>query len=149
MKKVLFCCLLLVSFVCVGCKGNVQNDIDNIENIENESEVFVDYNNADDLFDKGKANLEKGNIKEAIEQLTKAVEIKDNADWIVGDLGRAKAANNDFDGAIKCYTKAIEINDKRSPYFYWRSEAYTALGKKELAQKDKVTADDLHNKGLD
>ena len=68
---------------------------------------------------------------------------------MIGDLGRAKAANNDFEGAIECFTKAIEINNQRAVYYEWRAEAYNNLGKKDLAQKDKETADDLHSKGLE
>jgi len=149
MKKVLICCLLFLGFVCVGCKGNVQNETGNVQNEAVNVENFADDNTADGFFNRGKANLEKGNIKEALEQLSKAVEMKDDADWIIGDLGRAKKENGDVEGAIECYTKAIELNGKRSVYYSWRADAYGILGKEDLAQKDKEIAEELHNKGLD
>ena len=170
MKKSLLVCLLLMSFVCFGCKNNNDNGNDN--NNDNNFDEFVveevtveengldenndnenkDNNNEDEdvFFTKGKEILENnGNINEAIELFNKALEINDKADWIYGDLGRAKAENEDFEGAIESYTKAIELNNKRSIYYGWRADAYRMLGKEDLAEKDQKIADELHAKGMD
>lgn len=171
MKKVLFLSLLLAGFVCMGCQnnGNPENDVNNnnvVEEIDieeigtDEDDNDNDNNNNDNndngknnemasaLFESGKKDLEAGNINEAISQFNKALEIKDDADWIYGDLGRAQAENKDFDGAIESYTKAIDLNE-RSVYYAWRAEAYKAKGQEVLAEQDQKTADDLHSKGID
>ena len=168
MKKVLFLSLLLAGFVCMGCQKNdnqgndVNNnnvveeiDIEEIDMSENDGENNNDNNDngknnemASALFESGKKALEAGNVNEAISQFNKALEIKDDADWIYGDLGRAQAENKDFDGAIESYTKAIDLNE-RSVYYAWRAEAYKAKGQEVLAEQDQKTADDLHAKGMD
>jgi tetratricopeptide (TPR) repeat protein len=171
MKKVLFLSLLLAGFVCMGCQnnGNPENDVNNnnvVEEIEIE-EIGTDEDNNDnnnndgyneekekeemvnDLFNEGNKALEAGNVNEAISNFNKALEIKDDADWIYGDLGRAQAENKDFDGAIESYTKAIDLNSGRSVYFSWRADAYRSKGQTDLAEQDQKTADDLHSKGMD
>ena len=148
MKKILFCCLLLLGLVFIGCQSKNNSEDAFFEEIDVEESEINDENT---FFKKGKAILQsdKGNIDEAIELFNKAIEIKPDADWIIGDLGRAKARNNDLSGAIECYTKAIELNNKRSVYYDWRAESYRQLGKEDLAEKDQKIADELHAKGMD
>ena len=155
MKKILFSFLLLLSIICVGCQNNDNFDtLDIEETYVEEDETNNNDNNAVDentLFQKGKDILlgEDDNIDEAIELFNKALEIKGDAHWIIGDLGRAKQKKGDLNGAIECYTKAIEIDNKRSVYYEWRANAYRMLGKEDLANKDQKVADKLHAKGMD
>ena len=146
MKKILFCSLLLMSFICIGC-----NNSGNSAAIDTEEIDIVEEDSADvgKTANKGKDYLEQGDIEKAIELFNEALKIDDNVDWVHGDLGRAKQEKNDFEGAIECYTKAIELNGKRSVYYSWRADAYGLLGKEDLAQKDRKIAEELHSKGLD
>ncbi len=146
MKKILFCSLLLISFICIGCNNN-----DNSAAIDTEEIDIIEEDSADvgKTANKGKDYLEQGDIEKAIELFNEALKIDDNVDWVHGDLGRAKQEKNDFEGAIECYTKAIELNGKRSVYYSWRADAYGLLGKKDLAQEDRKIAEELHSKGLD
>ncbi len=149
MKKILFCSLLLISFICIGCKNNDNSstiDMEEVETIEGDN---VDNGKADTFFNQGKIYLEQGDIEKAIEQFNEALKVNDSIDWVHGDLGRAKQEKGDIEGAIECYTKAIELNGKRSVYYSWRADAYGILGKEELEQKDRKIAEELHSKGLD
>ena len=148
MKKIVFCCLLFVGIVCIGCQNNNNSENAIVEEIEIE-EVGTDENmdNAD-FAQKGKDLLDKGNIEEAIEQFNKALEKRKEA-WIYGDLGRAKQEKKDLEGAIECYTEAIKINDKSAIYYDWRAKAYRELDKEDLAEEDQKIADELHAKGMD
>lgn len=146
MKKILFCSLLLVSFIYIGCNNN-----DNSAAIDTEEIDTIEEDSADvgKTANKGKDYLEQGDIEKAIELFNEALKIDNNVDWVHGDLGRAKQEKNDFEGAIECYTKAIELNGKRSIYYSWRADAYGLLGKEDLAQEDRKIAEELHSKGLD
>lgn len=171
MKKSLFCLLLLVGIVCVGCQNKDNSDkvvveekeavveeFDganageeknfNDENVSEEDDIFgeEDFNT---FFEKGKELLDKGDVKGAIEQFNKSLKINDKADWVIADLGRAKKENNDLDGAVECFTKAIEINNNRPVYYEWRADVYNLLDKKDLSEKDMQQAKDLRDKGLE
>ena len=155
MKKVLFCCLLFLGIVCIGCQSKDNFDDTTIEEIEigeneaGENKVGENEAENDTNFSvRGKELLDEGKITEAIEQFNKALEEQEEA-WIYGDLGRAKQMNNDLDGAIECFTKAIELNGKSSIYYQWRAEAYRRSNKQDLAEKDQKIADELHAKGMD
>ena len=163
MKKIVFCCLLFVGIVCIGCQnkdnsnGTVAGEanIDNNETVVEEIDMVVEENDnnknakLNDLVEKGENALEKGNLDEAIDLFTKALEINDKADWVYGDLGRAKAEKKDFDGAIECYTKAIELNGGKSVYYFWRAGVYREQGKKDLEEKDQKIAEEMNAKGMD
>ncbi len=154
MKKVLFCCLLFLGVICIGCKNNDNFDDAVIEEIDIEkAETDNSTNNSKgediDFFEKGNIALNNGNLDEAIELFNKALEEDNTSDATYGDLGRAKEQNNDLNGAIECYTKAIELNNERSIYYQWRAEAYRRSNKQDLAEKDQKIADELHAKGMD
>lgn len=164
MKKVLFLSLLLACFAFVGCQSKENYEKDDNNNIVEEFDIEEidenddsEENNMDNkaldqfnaLFEGGKTALESDKVNEAIDKLSRALQIKNDADWVYGDLGRAQAKNGDFDGAIASYTKAIELNDERSIYYFWRADAYRAKGQEGLAAEDQKIADDLHSKGMD
>lgn len=175
MKKSLLFFLLLLGVVCVGCQNKDNSDKVAVEEsvavveesgapVVEESVTVVEESGApvveenqvpendnleelNSLFEKGNECLDKGDINGAIEQFNKALKINDKADWIYGDLGRAKQENKDLNGAIECYTKAIELNNGRSIYYQWRANAYSQLGKEDLAGQDIKNAENLKAKG--
>lgn len=80
--------------------------------------------------DSGIKELNQGNADKAIEDITKAIEIK--KDWEIPYFYRAVAHHSleEFDEAIIDYTKAIEINEKMTDAYYNRAKI--TLSRKDI-----------------
>jgi tetratricopeptide (TPR) repeat protein len=76
---------------------------------------------AQDWFDSGLDKAKSGNLKGAIADWTKAIEINPMNELAYYNRGKAKKLLDDYEGAISDYTKAIELN----PDFY---QVYTNRG---------------------
>ncbi len=104
----------------------------------------------------------KGDLKNALANFEKAVELKPNDAYAYVNRGIARNGLNDHDGAIKDYTKAIElagpVNDRANltNAYSNRGAAYKFKGEFEKALDDLNTAVELdtenasayHNRGV-
>ena len=77
--------------------------------------------NATDLFNSGLDKAERGNLKGAIADWTKAIDIYPRYAHAYYNRGIAKRLLDDYEGAISDYSKAIALN----PNYY---QAYTNRG---------------------
>jgi len=116
---------------------------------------FFEFSLACSYLHRGKARLESGKYKGAIEDFTKAIEIQSKdptpADYVSADLfyrrGEAKRLSGDGEAAAADYKKVIEISDKAREAYpkqaamrcrsnYWRGIARRRLGDIEGAVAD-------------
>lgn len=82
-----------------------------------------------------------GRHKESISDLSKAIGLDDSDDDALRIRGDEYFALGQFEKAIADYTRAIELSPQYArASFEARSKAYKALGKLELAEKDKKEA---------
>ena len=91
--------------------------------------------------DEGIADINSGKYSDAIEKITKSIELKN--DWEISYFYRAVAFHSQekFDDAILDYTKAIMINDKMTDAYYNRAKI--SLTRKDIENIDmtKVVED--------
>ncbi len=87
---------------------------------------------------KGTAFVDKGMYDQAIEELSKAIQINPNSDRAYYNRGRAYSAKGDIDQAISDYTKAIEINSLETIQSAYnnRGQAYEKKGNLDQALSD-------------
>lgn len=88
----------------------------------------------------------RGQHKEAITYLTKALELDEGDDEPLRLRGQEYAKLKNYEKAIADYTKAIELSPEISLTFQARSEVYEKLGNTALAQKDRIEAKRLSDK---
>ena len=93
-----------------------------------------------ELLDKGIEKIHFGKFQEAIELITKSIELKN--DWEISYFYRAVAyqANENFDEAILDYTKALKINPKMCDAYYNRAKIMLE-NKKEVCNLEKIIKD--------
>lgn len=93
-----------------------------------------------ELLDKGIEKIHFGKFSEAIELISKSIEIKN--DWEISYFYRAVAnqANENFDDAILDYTKALKINPKMCDAYYNRAKIMLE-NKKDNCDMNKVIED--------
>lgn len=84
--------------------------------------------------DNGIYDVKDGKYKEAIENINKSLELKN--DWEIPYFYRAVAnqALGDFDEAMLDYTKALQLNPKMTDAYYNR--AYITLSRKDIENPD-------------
>lgn len=84
--------------------------------------------------DNGIYNIQDGKFTEAIENITKSIELKNN--WEISSFYRAVAyqALEKFDDAILDYTKAIQLNEKMTDAYYNRAKI--VLTRKDIENPD-------------
>lgn len=84
--------------------------------------------------DNGIYNIQDGKFTEAIENITKSIELKNN--WEISYFYRAVAyqALEKFDDAILDYTKAIQLNEKMTDAYYNRAKI--VLTRKDIENPD-------------
>lgn len=104
--------------------------------------------------DNGIYDIQKGDFKNALDNLNKSIELKN--DWEISYFYRAVAhqALENFDDAMLDYTKAIQLNEKMTDAYYNR--ARIILSRKDIdnpdidsALKDLEKALELDEKFLD
>lgn len=104
--------------------------------------------------DKGIEEIHQGKFEDAIENITKSIELKN--DWEISYFYRAVAnqALEKWDDAMLDYTKALQINDKMTDAYY--NKAKITLSRKDIANPDikKAISDlekalELDNKFVD
>ena len=94
------------------------------------------------LLDEGIELIHQGKFKEAIESISKSIELKN--DWEISYFYRAVAyqANENMEEAILDYTKAIKLNPKMCDAYYNRAKIMLEIKKCEI-NLDKII-DDLN-----
>lgn len=80
--------------------------------------------------DKGIECIHSGNFLQAVDNITKSIELKN--DWEISYFYRAVAyhAMEKFDDAILDYTKAIQLNEKMTDAYYNRAKI--TLSRKDI-----------------
>ena len=79
-------------------------------------------NNYKNLLDEGIEKIHQGEFREAIDLISKSIELKNN--WEISYFYRAVAfqANENLDEAILDYTKALKINPNMCDAYYNRAK---------------------------
>ena len=107
-----------------------------------------------DYIDKGIEEIHSGKFEDAIVDITKSIELKN--DWEISYFYRAVAnqALEKWDDAMLDYTKALQINDKMTDAYY--NKAKITLSRKDIENPDikKAISDlekalELDNKFVD
>ncbi len=107
-----------------------------------------------DYIDKGIEEINSGKFEDAIADITKSIELKN--DWEISYFYRAVAnqALEKWDDAMLDYTKALQINDKMTDAYY--NKAKITLSRKDIENPDikKAISDlekalELDNKFVD
>ena len=91
-------------------------------------------NDYKEYIDKGIEEIHQGKFEDAIENITKSIELKN--DWEISYFYRA-VANQElekWDDAMLDYTKALQINDKMTDAYY--NKAKITLSRKDIANPD-------------
>ena len=91
-------------------------------------------NDYKEYIDKGIEEIHQGKFEDAIENITKSIELKN--DWEISYFYRAVAnqALEKWDDAMLDYTKALPINDKMTDAYYNKSKI--TLSRKDIANPD-------------
>lgn len=91
-------------------------------------------NDYKEYIDKGIEEIHQGKFENAIENITKSIELKN--DWEISYFYRAVAnqALEKWDDAMLDYTKALQINDKMTDAYY--NKAKITLSRKDIANPD-------------
>ena len=87
-----------------------------------------------DYIDKGIEEIHSGKFEDAIADITKSIELKN--DWEISYFYRAVAnqALEKWDDAMLDYTKALQINDKMPDAYY--NKAKITLSRKDIENPD-------------
>ena len=87
-----------------------------------------------EYIDKGIEEIHQGKFEDAIENITKSIELKN--DWEISYFYRSVAnqALEKWDDAMLDYTKALQINDKMTDAYY--NKAKITLSRKDIANPD-------------
>ena len=88
------------------------------------------------LYNRGTSNAQKGNLAQAIEDFTKAIEIKPDDIMAHNNRGSAYAQQGDYIQAISDFTKAIGINSNDPVAYHNRAVAYYCLKQFDRAWGD-------------
>lgn len=91
-------------------------------------------NDYKEYIDKGIEEIHQGKFEDAIENITKSIELKN--DWEISYFYRAVANQvlEKWDDAMLDYTKALQINDKMTDAYY--NKAKITLSRKDIANPD-------------
>ena len=84
----------------------------------------------------GDANTRSGNHELAIEDYTKALELRPDYREALVNRGTGYAALRKFDDAVKDFSAAVRIGPENAPVHIKRANAYLALGKFDEAADD-------------
>src|ERR1035438_8721384 len=88
------------------------------------------------LYNRGTRNANKGNLTKAIEDFSKATEIKPDDIMAYNNRGSAYAQQGDYIQAISDFTKAIGINPNDPVAYHNRAVAYFGLKQNDQAWGD-------------
>ena len=82
---------------------------------------------AGSLYNRGTRYAKKGSLPQAIEDFSKAIEIKPDDIMAYNNRGSAHAQQGDYIQAISDFTKAIGINSNDPVAYHNRAVAYLLL----------------------
>ena len=88
------------------------------------------------IYNRGTRNAQNGNLFLAIEDFTKAIEIKPNDIMAYNNRGSAYAQQGDYIQAISDFTKVIGINSNDPVAYHNRAVAYYCLKEYDRAWGD-------------
>jgi tetratricopeptide (TPR) repeat protein len=88
------------------------------------------------LYNRGTRNARNGNLNQAIEDFTRAIEIKPDDIMAYNNRGSAYAQQGDYIQAISDFTKAIGLNPNDPVAYHNRAVAYFGLKQYDKAWGD-------------
>ena len=95
---------------------------------------------AETYYNRGLTHSKKGELKLAIADYTKAIELKPNYADAYYNRGIAYRIKGDYEFAIADYTRVIELEPDNADAYYRRSRAWLHLEEEERAKSDMKTA---------
>jgi tetratricopeptide (TPR) repeat protein len=98
--------------------------------------------NADDYCHSGKSYYRAGKLNEAIEEFTKAMELREDAEDYLW-RGKTYNKNENLEAAIEDLTKAIELGNIDG--YLWRGRTYYEKGNQDAAIEDLTKAMELRS----
>ena len=98
---------------------------------------------AETYYNRGVAHSRNGELDKAIQNYTKAIELKPNYTEVYYQRGIAYRIKGGYERAIKDYTKVIELKPDYADAYYRRSRAWLHLGEKEKAKSDMTIASSM------
>lgn len=132
---------LLMSFICillVSCQGKTSSNNKMFASI-------VDSLSAYEYKERGKIKSADGDEQGAINDFSKAIELKRDYDTAYYNRGNGKSRLGDEKGAIKDYTEVISLNTEIAHLAYFsRANAKSALGDRKNALVDYSKAIELN-----
>jgi tetratricopeptide (TPR) repeat protein len=96
---------------------------------------------------QGSDYIKQGKYDEAIESLTKAIELNHKGDMAYNTRGWAYYKKSQYDLAISDYTKSLEINPEIELYYNNRGLAYLDSGQNDFAVSDFTRAIEINPDG--
>jgi tetratricopeptide (TPR) repeat protein/RsiW-degrading membrane proteinase PrsW (M82 family) len=99
-----------------------------IKKLEERVSADSNPNNADFYYHRGRAYFERGLYNEAIEDFTKAIELKPDEAYFYYWRGRAYYEKRDHNEAVQDFTKAIKLKPDEADFYYWCGGAYYESG---------------------
>lgn len=140
-----------------GNKEQIREELEDLHNICEES-LFPDFVgfaytqrsnapyptlDAKEYLRRGIEAEQRGQNTEAIQDLTKAIELNLELAEAYYTRGLAFSNQDEYEHAIEDYTKAIELNPKFAEAYYFRGSAYSIQGEYERAIEDWTKAIEL------
>ncbi len=77
---------------------------------------------------------------ESMSDFSAAIKLSPNLSSAYSNRANVELRFKKFNNAIADYTKALSINPKDGTIYSWRADAYKAIGRKDLAEKDMKQA---------
>ena len=140
-----------------GNKEQIREDLEDLHNICEES-LFPDFVgfaytqrsnapyptlDAKEYLRRGIEAEQRGQNAEAIQDLTKSIELNPELAEAYYTRGLAFSNQDEYEHAIQDYTKAIELNPEFAEACYFRGSAYSIQGEYERAIEDWTKAIEL------
>jgi Flp pilus assembly protein TadD len=126
----LLCAFLLIAFTMRShFQSGVYQDIETVwqTTIRKNPTAWMAHNNLGAFF------LKKGRLDDAMDQFTKAIEIKPDEASVLDNLGSALLQKGNLDEAIVLYQKALELKPAQASIHYNLANALLARGEVDHA----------------
>ena len=124
------------------CEESLFPDFVGFSNIQRADAPYLTLG-AEEYFYSGVKAQQRGQDSEAIQDLTKAIELKEDYAEAYYARGLAYDRKGEYDQAIQDLTKAIELKEDYAEVYYDRGSAYHSKGEYDQAIQDLTKAIEL------